>query len=298
MSDSMDETQDIRAAEMPVLGRHLAEAREAQGLSIEDVSNRLRLSARQIKALEEDDFTVLPEAMITRGFIRNYARLLELDPEPLLEAYRAQVPSEPPRPISISSANIPISDGSRRPWILYLLGSLLIAVLLGVWLYAQQRPGISTPNTTSVPIAEAPESTNPATVESLPVPALPLAERMGEQLPADESTAATATEVSPAAENAAVAPPPDGAAGSAAAIPGTGRLELAFSDTSWVSVLDGNNQEILNKIKPAGSREVVEGKPPFKLVIGNAAGSTLTYNGKSVDLEPHTRLNVARVTLE
>lgn len=299
MSDPMDETPDIRDAQTPVLGRQLAEARESQGLSVEDVSNRLRLSPRQVKALEEEDFTLLPEAMITRGFIRNYARLLELEPEPLLEAYRAQVPSEPPRPISIPSANIPISDGSRHPWVFPLLGGLLIAVLLGVWLYAEQRPGMQASNTSSVPIAEVPEpAMNSVPAESMPVPALPLGERMGDQSVAEEPADAAAPVAPPAAGNAAVAPPTETAATPVAAAVGAGRLELAFSDTSWVSVLDGNNQEILNKTKPAGSREVVEGKPPFKVVIGNAAGSTLTYNGKSVDLEPHTRLNVARITLE
>lgn len=283
---------------MPVLGRRLAETREAQGLSIEDVSNRLRLSTRQVKALEEDDFTVLPEAMITRGFIRNYARLLELDAEPLLEAYRAQVPSEPPRAISISSANIPISDKSQHPWMLYLLGGVLIAVLLGVWLYAGERPGNATSSTTSAPVAETPGSTGQTPAESMPIPALPLAERMGEEPRAEEPAATSATQVPPAAESAAVLPPAEGATSPISTATGTGRLELAFSDTSWVSVLDGDNQEILNKTKAAGSREVVEGKPPFKVVIGNAAGSTLTYNGNSVDLGPHTRLNVARITLE
>ena len=133
MSDSMDNTPEIRTAEMPLLGRRLAEAREAQGLSVEDISNRLRLSPRQIKALEEDDFTLLPDAMITRGFIRNYARLLELDPEPLLEAYRAHVPSEPPRAISIPSANIPISDSNRSPRARFMLGGRFFSRLHGAW---------------------------------------------------------------------------------------------------------------------------------------------------------------------
>ena len=295
MNDSMDDTPEIRVAEMPMLGRHLAEAREANGLSIEDVSNRLRLSARQIKALEEDDFTVLPEAMITRGFIRNYARLLELDPEPLLEAYRAHVPSEPPRAISIPSANIPISDSNRRPWALYLFGLLLIAVVLGVWLYADERPIISAPTSTPVPMTETPAPTaTPEPVESLPVPALPPGERM------DQTSSAATEEVAPESPQPAASEvaPPDSAAIAAPSTSGTARLELSFSDTSWVSVIDGNNQEVLNKTKPAGSSEVVEGKPPFKVVVGNAAVSTLTYNGKAVDLAPHTRLNVARITLE
>jgi cytoskeleton protein RodZ len=298
MNDSMDETPELRPAETPVLGRRLTEAREAQGLSIEDVSNRLRLSTRQIRALEEDDFTVLPEAMITRGFIRNYARLLELDPEPLLEAYRAQVPSEPPRAISISSANIPISDSDRRPWVLYLLGVVLILVLLGAWLYAENHPeSTATPVEDAAPIADDSGSVADAPVtEPMPVPALPLGERMAEGASASGEEPASEPDASQVAVD-------DGetrvGTGDASVVPvGQGTLEMSFSDTSWISVIDGNNQEIVNKTKSAGSREVVQGKPPFKVVVGNAAASTVAYNGKTVDLEPHTRLNVARITLE
>jgi cytoskeleton protein RodZ len=306
MNDSMDDKSgiapDIGPAETPLLGRRLAEVREAAGLSIEDISNRLRLSSRQIKALEGDDFTVLPDAMITRGFIRNYARLLELDPEPLLEAYRAYVPSEPPRAISISSENILISDNDRRPWLVYVMGSLLIAVLLGIWLYIGEMPKKPAPQPVPQNITPAPPE-NPA-AESLPVPALPAAERMDEtstppaeelSLSQDSSAAGAAATPAPATEQAtatAANNQPVAATGPVA------RLRLTFSDKSWVSVIDGNNQEVLNKTKAPGSEELVEGKSPFKIIIGNAAGSRLIYNDKPVNLEPHTRLNVARITLE
>lgn len=307
MSDSPDDTPEIRTAEMPVLGRQLRETREAHGLAVEDISNRLRLSTRQVKALEEDDFTVLPEPMITRGFIRNYARLLELDPEPLLEAYRALVPSEPPRAISIPSANIPISNNGRRPWMMFVIGGFLIAVVLAVWLYADGVVTTPGQQAGTAPVAEAPEpviANEPA--EPMPVPALPLAERIGEEAAAvDGSTttsgpdAATASNATGSVEGVAgQAAPTDNATTASAAVPAAAKLEFSFTDKSWVSVTDGNNQEILNITKPAGSQEVVEGKPPLKVVIGNVGGSTLTYNGKPVDLGPHTRLNVARITLE
>ena len=302
MSDSPDDTPEIRTAQMPVLGRRLREVREAHGLAVEDISNRLRLSTRQVKALEEDDFTVLPEPMITRGFIRNYARLLELDPEPLLEAYRALVPSEPPRAISIPSANIPISDNGRRPWMAYFIGFLLVAVILGVWLYTDRATSPSQ-KADPAPLAETTESLVPnEPADSMPVPALPLAERLSEETATAEVPPTTIGTDAASVGNptgASQAGPADNAATRNTAVPtATAKLEFNFTDKSWVSVTDGNNQEILNKTQAAGSQEVVEGKPPLKVVIGNAGGSTLTYNGKAIDLGPHTRLNVARITLE
>ena len=302
MSDSIDDMSEMPAAETPMLGKRLEQTREAAGLTIDDVSNRLRLSPRQIKALETDDFTVLPEAMITRGFIRNYARLLELDPEPLLEAYRAHVPSEPPRSISIPSENILISENGGRSWTVYLLAGLLIVLLLGVWLYMGEMPGKA--GQKSAPVAVTPAPAQDPVSAPTPVPALPAAERGADASPtpaADpaaapgrESTAATETPAPAAAATNSADSNTQPAAGTGA----TARLKFTFSDASWVSVVDGNNQEILNKTKAAGSEEVVEGKPPFKVVIGNVTGSKLVYNDKPVDLEPHTRLNVARITLE
>jgi len=74
------------------LGEVLAATRKSKNLSQQDVSNHLRFSVKQIDALENNEFSALPDATTTRGFIRNYARFLELDAEPLLAGYRKQVP--------------------------------------------------------------------------------------------------------------------------------------------------------------------------------------------------------------
>ena len=123
-------------------GAMLAVARERHKLSIEDVSAQLRLSPRQIMALESDDFSALPEAMITRGYIRNYARFLGVDAEPLLQAYRNHAASAEHYAISIPSANIPITNHTTRPWKPYFIISLAIVVLLGLWVaYVGYYPG-------------------------------------------------------------------------------------------------------------------------------------------------------------
>ena len=74
------------AADDGAPGERLARARQAQGLSTGDVARRLKLSVWQIEALESGNYAPLPGAIFVRGFIRNYARLLKLDAEALLEA--------------------------------------------------------------------------------------------------------------------------------------------------------------------------------------------------------------------
>ena len=291
---------EVAQAPVPAIGPSLKQAREARGLSLEDVASHLRLSVRQINALENDEFTALPEATITRGFIRNYTRLLEIPAEPLLDIYRSYSPAGSPKAITIQSANILISGGDRRPWLAYILASVVIAALLGAWLVYFEHPrdlSAEKPAEAAAPVAIEQESQ--AVAEPLPIAALPAAEREAaaaeegqlSAIPAQEASAATPA--APAAASPVTAP-----AASQASAKDLSRISLRFAEQSWVSVVDRDNKEILNKNKPAGSEETIEGLKPFKVVVGNAAGTTLTFNGKTVDLAPHTRLNVARLTLE
>src|SRR5262249_50660744 len=88
-------------------GRVLGEARQAQNLSVADVARQLKLSVSQVEALESGDFQRLPGPVFVRGFVRNYARLLRLAPEPLLESVAALLPREEPRPAAPPSQDIP-----------------------------------------------------------------------------------------------------------------------------------------------------------------------------------------------
>ncbi|MGV3652989.1 MAG: helix-turn-helix domain-containing protein, partial [Noviherbaspirillum sp.] len=74
-------------------GQQLAARREELNWSVEEVASHLNLAPRQVRAIEANDFSVLPVMAITRGFIRSYAKLLGLDAAPLLA--------------TISSANAP-----------------------------------------------------------------------------------------------------------------------------------------------------------------------------------------------
>lgn len=78
---------DDGRAEPANIGDVLRAAREAAGYSIEDVASRMRLSRDQIGNMETERFDRFPVAVFLRGYLTSYARLLELDPEPLLEAY-------------------------------------------------------------------------------------------------------------------------------------------------------------------------------------------------------------------
>lgn len=72
---------------MDELGHILREARDTRGLTLSEVQEQTRISQRYLEALEMGDYDLLPSPVHVRGFLRNYARFLNLDPEPLLERY-------------------------------------------------------------------------------------------------------------------------------------------------------------------------------------------------------------------
>jgi cytoskeleton protein RodZ len=102
---------------------------------------------------------------------------------------------------------------------------------------------------------------------------------------------------------AASAPPAATAAAQPAPATGDGAataeqsLVLSFRDASWTEVRDRDGRVLLSRMNAGGTVQTLSGTPPLELVIGNAADVELVYRGQPVDLAPHTRQNVARLTL-
>lgn len=283
----------------PSAGRVLAEARKRSGLSVADVASQLRLSTRQIEALEADDFVRLPGKTYLRGFIHNYAKLLQIDPEPLLSGCQEAQPKD--RSIVVPTSRIefggkrrflPFSDHPRKPWPKYSL-AIVVAVLCLSWgtyelIQWQQKPSQS----------ETARADSDATMTlSLPQPQAETA--VPSASPGANAAADPAPPPAPAA--LAVAPSPAPAQVSAAdatAEVGGKRLDFVFDGDAWVEVKDKGGKVIFYQLNPKGSQQSVRGAAPFSLVVGNSSRVKLSYNGKPVDLAPHTKVDVARLTLE
>jgi cytoskeleton protein RodZ len=65
-----------------------------------------------------------------------------------------------------------------------------------------------------------------------------------------------------------------------------------------VEIKQSDGRTLLSQINRGGTRQVLEGTPPFSVVIGNAPAVHMRYNDESIDLKPHFRVDVARLTLE
>ena len=116
---------------------------------------------------------------------------------------------------------------------------------------------------------------------------------------ATESPAAVATPDKIGAatvEEVAVAPAPSTVAAQHEAL--GAQLAFRFGGESWVEVRDAQGAIVYSGVNRAGSTRMVQGTPPFALVVGNAASVSLEFNGKPVDLVAHTKVSVARLTVQ
>lgn len=306
-------TEDVQDYEIeqpveakPSAGAMLAEARERLELSVADVARQLRLSPRQIEALEADDYARLPGKTFLRGFIRNYAKLLQLDPEPLLAGCQEAQPVDQ-QSIVVPTSRIefggkprflPFSDRPQRQWPKLPIAIAAVVLLLSWGAYEliqwQQQPSspsepAKAESETTLSLALPP----PKPETAVQPPEAPAAKPAAEAVPLPLPGPAEAKVAEPAPASApAPAPAPQ------AAVVGGKRLSFMFEGDSWVEVRDKNGKIVFSQLNLKGSQQTISGVPPFSLVVGNAAHVRVTYNDKPVDLAPYVKVDVARLTLE
>jgi cytoskeleton protein RodZ len=90
--------------------------------------------------------------------------------------------------------------------------------------------------------------------------------------------------------------PPAGADVPAVSV--SGALQVRASAESWVEVLDANGQSLFARLVQPGETIGVDGEPPLKVRIGNAAVTQVIFRGQTMELAPFTRENVARLELK
>ncbi len=268
------------------IGRILADARQAKGLSVSEVAEKLKLSGRQIEALEAEDYDRLPAAVFVRGFIRNYARLLDVPLAGMLEETR--VAATPTETITAPSEELRLGASPIQRWLLLPLSVFIIFLILVAILYSWLRRG----EEAYVPSIPAPAT--PAAPPVKPVPAVPAAATVAPP-PAATPTPPVHAPVAPPPAQPAQPPQPGQTTPNQAA--SGAALQFQAEEDAWIEVVSGDNQRFARLLRN-GEQLTLRGTPPFRLVVGNAARVRMNYNGKAIDLGPYIGDKVARLTLE
>ncbi len=296
------------------VGELLRQAREARGLKVEEIAQTLKLGVRQIEAIEADRWESLPGATIVRGFVRNYARLVQVDATPLMARLDSVLakPSDTlavpeTRPANVTTSTI---SGTRRDRTVVFAGLGLVGLAVAAYLLMPNDLSALRENTQSLldslsrkeapkPVENAEPVAAPAAAgtASAPTPGEPVfppgatpQQIMNPQAvtPAELALPVQPT-VSPAAAPVREIPAPTA---------GAPQMRFVFDKESWLEVRDRDNKVVFSQKLGGGAEQSVSGNGPLSLVIGYAPGVRLFWRGQAVDLAPHTKGDVARLVLE
>ena len=307
-------------------GESLRQAREVKGWSVAEVATQLNLTPQRLAQIEAGAFDKLPGTTFARGYIRAYAKLLEMDQNRLVMEFDQFTGTD------ASGSSVHALGRIEEPVrysqsILRLVSFLLLLALIGagfLWWQDQSRPvasladlgvehvevegadgttqvhSLAEPEDQAVIAAQGNEQSSPLL---LPVESgeAPEAASTAEQPAAEAGTAESAQEA-PAApvSDAPAAPAPASAVEPATPVAvsaGQGVLNVQFTADCWTQVTDADGKVLLSALKRSGERIELTGKAPIKLHLGFARGAQVTYNGENVDVTPHISGETARLTL-
>jgi cytoskeleton protein RodZ len=303
-------------------GQVLAAQREAMGWTVEQVADQLKLAVRQVVALEAGDYAALPSPAVTRGFVRAYAKLVRVDPAPLVAqiAIDTGTPADTsttavrrPSPASFSQAKFP-SHGKRSLPLGWIAAVVAVAVAAGAAWHFGLIPAGQHADTTSAASAPAAggassEAASGSSTETLQNPSVPLISVPGPasapadaagttgaanapaaaapgpvvNTPATTATGAPPTTLPAAPANPVTAAVPAAAATTAPAAANT--LVLTVRSDAWIEVrpAKGGNPMIKRLVR-AGSTETVNVDQPVRVIVGNPEGVSASLRGAPVAL--------------
>ncbi len=153
-------------------GELLKKRREDLGLSVQEAAETLKIRADYLSAIESDTFEKLPVPVYTVGYIRSYAKYLNVDSEPIVRYYSEHL-AQPK-----TAAIMPVAFSRRRNPVLYsIIGTISVLLVLGLLFliyYSPEKDAVSKPvaSPAKAPAAQQAES-RPAPHQTLSPPAPP-----------------------------------------------------------------------------------------------------------------------------
>ncbi|MES2935019.1 MAG: RodZ domain-containing protein [Pseudomonadota bacterium] len=302
VSESAEATKTLKT--VMSAGAQLARHRQTLGLSVEDVAAQLKLAPRQILALEADNHEVLPGSAVVRGFIRAYAKVLKLDPDPLmaqLTAERAgtkesvQLPRELSAPfmetrLPLMNRGNPSTKSRFGIFFLVVLFAGVLAHLMG-WV----------PPSIAALMSQTFNAAVPSTSDS----------SMSIQVPLPHQNASNAVHGS--ADNADTilnVVPVVSAVSKSMSVTSVesvakisnpvfnNALELKMRSDSWIEIKRNDGAVMIARLMRAGAAETFDISKPVQLTVGNPTGVDATFRGSHLELKPGAGGSTARLFLK
>lgn len=296
-------------------GALLARAREAAGLSLDDVASRTKISRGQIEALENESVRFLPEPVYVRAFIRDICRVLGADPKPVLNAYRLACPDSAEEKVPAIDPGTPVpkrglarevefrASPKKKGLRVLIAFAVIVALALLAWA-GFGRELVAKFGGSEIEAVKVTQQDGSAGALQLPrspsnaLPANAPAEMTAQQASAPAQPSSPAAQAAAPAEaapaEAAAAAKADPAPAAAA---GLATIEVRTVEASWLRMIDADGKVLVKAELGAGVEKTYTGRLPIRVTVGNARGCALTLNGSPVDLSGYSRGSVARFVL-
>ncbi|MCG8324684.1 MAG: helix-turn-helix domain-containing protein [Thiotrichales bacterium] len=296
------------------IGERLREARKRKDKSQEELAALLHLQTNIIQALENDQFDQLAAPTYVKGYLRSFARQVDLDGDELIQMYETGAPvSNSPEILPQVSQHTQFSSTDKPVKIMTYLISFGLVLLLIIWWQSEfvidPAGGTSSTNARNVngpypggfdytfdvithpddPFYRAPDTASTVTDDSgTDMPAgteLPPLLNIGDnvELLATGTGAETETESAPPADSGPLS---------------DSILIMKINQDSWVEVRDVNKAKLYLNLAKSGEVISVNGDTPLSVVLGNADGVSVTWKGNPFDVSPFSNAGVARFKLD
>jgi len=306
------------------VGAMLRAAREAQGLTVADVAERIKFSVKQLEALEADNREGLPEGAFLRGFVRSYARTLHLDEAPLLALMSpTQAQHGDVSAVQAGGLDFVAGEGANLKNVYFMVAAFFVAVALAFFIWDKKDEAIVEKvvvKEVKLPEVESASAVVSATSAVSPVSAVAIAEveslkvvptpkvfepaKVPVVAPKVTAPVASAVEAKPKL----IEPP------SAVATPDTSiekstvpleqlkkrPIHIVFTQDSWMEIIDTNGELLLSRMNAAGTEKWIGGgrRAPYQVAIGKVGAVKIFYKGREIDLSKYSQTGVVRLVLE
>ncbi|MBE9562037.1 MAG: DUF4115 domain-containing protein, partial [Proteobacteria bacterium] len=260
----IDNTDDF---ETILPGMRLRQLREKSNVSIKHVADRLFLDVMVIEKLENDDYKNLPPTIFVRGYMRNYAKLLDVKPESILEEF------DPDGKQPKLHTQEKRKEQANRHDLLPTLGTISIIivslVLVAMWISSPE----STPSIELLPDPQIKEQ-----------PIFPPESSNTEDPSESGEVASDSTEQPVNAESTSNDT-------SEAEIPPINykTLKINFKARTWMRVTDKTKASLYEGISSSGKILSLDGTPPFYLRVGNIDGVDIEYKGETRSVKAYSK---------
>ncbi|MCK5893528.1 MAG: helix-turn-helix domain-containing protein [Endozoicomonadaceae bacterium] len=236
------------------LGERLVRAREAKGMGVREVAERLKISATYVRELEAGRYESLPGITFARGYLKSYAKLLGLDESKVIELFNAEKAPHDETDSNLSSPDVVSLRRKKQRMTMSAGFAFVLLFIIGGGIYLWRDAGIAT---LALEAEEAIQAVDIIDVVS-----------SGSLKESDQTVGAISSAVD------------------------DDRLVIEFRTDCWVRVQNANNEVLFSDFKSGGTGLHLSAKGPLNIIFADmSAIQTVYYNDKPITFNMPTSGN-------